>query len=115
MGRSWWATISLKNNYPQTPTCQSIYKQTTARNLNPESNNATSNKNRKSKYQVSVGPVVMEADFGRTDPCPNPRNTLGRGMEPNHPELGLDPDVSRRVNRMQTPKKQKQKNSNIAC
>ena len=56
-------------------------------------------------YQVSVGPVVMGTGFGRTDPCLNPRNTLGRGMEPNHPELGLDPDVARRVNQVQTPKK----------
>ena len=43
--------------------------------------------------------------FGRTDSCSNPRNILERGMEPNHPELGLDPDVARRVNRVQTPKK----------
>ena len=49
--------------------------------------------------------MVMGTGFGRTDSCSNPRNTLGRGMEPNHPELGLDPDVARRVNRVQTPKK----------
>ena len=47
----------------------------------------------------------MGTGFGRTDSCSNPRNTLGRGMEPNHPELGLDPNVARRVNRVQTPKK----------
>ena len=47
----------------------------------------------------------MRTGFGRRDPCSNPRNTLGRGMEPNHLELGLDPDVPRRVNRVQTPKK----------
>ena len=41
----------------------------------------------------------------RTDPCSNPRNTNRRGMEPNHPELGLDPDVARMMNRVQTPKK----------
>ena len=57
--------------------------------------------------QVSVGLVVMGTGFGRTDSCSNPRNTLGRGMAPNHPELGLDPDVTRRVNRVQTPKKKK--------
>ena len=50
-------------------------------------------------------PVVMGTGFGRTDPCSNPRNTLGREMEPNHPEFGLDPDVARRVNRVQTHKK----------
>ena len=43
--------------------------------------------------------------FGKTYPCSNPRNTLGGEMEPNHPELGLDPDVARRVNRVQTFKK----------
>ena len=56
-------------------------------------------------YQVSVGPVVIRTGFGRTDPCSNLRNTLRRGMKPNHPKLGLDPDVARRVNRMQTQKK----------
>ena len=43
--------------------------------------------------------------FRRTDPCSNPRNTPGRGMELNHPELRLDPDIARRVNQVQTPKK----------
>ena len=66
-----------------------------------------------SVYQVSVGPVVMGTGFGRTDSCSNPRNTLGRGMEPNHPELGLDSDVARRVNRVQTPKKNKKNMASV--
>lgn len=52
----------------------------------------------------SVGLAVMGTGFSRADPCSNPCNTHGRGMEHNHLELSLDLNVPQRVNRVQTKK-----------
>ena len=65
------------------------------------------------KNQVSVGPVVMGTGFGRTYSCSNPRNTLGRGMEPNHPELGLDSGCSPKGEPGANTKKKKKKTNAV--